>query len=239
MTAVPDEGYRFVRWSNRTVTEDLTVENVRQDATYTAIFEKITYLVTTDADSDGDVVILLATAGGNVSTSVAKVSYGETLTITAAAENGYKFVSWSDGNTELSRTLTVTSPLTLTATFAKEATPSVSPEPTPSVEPSVKPSVEPSETPSATPSEKPSETPSETPSVAPSENPSAAPGNKPSETPSAAPSEAGENEGDSCGNSCGTIAPTGGNNGNSCGFVVLALFTLAAAMFIFRKKRRV
>lgn len=271
VTAVPDEGYRFVRWSNRTITEDLTVEKVRQDATYTAIFEKITYLVTTDADSDGDVVILLATAGGNVSTSAAKVSYGETLTITATAETGYKFVSWSDGNTDLTRTLTVTSPLRLTATFAKEATPSMEPSTTPSVKPSVepgetpsvnpstepsvnpgenpsltpdptpsvKPSVAPSTTPSAEPSVGPGETPSIKPSENPSETPSAAPGNKPSENPSATPSEASENEGDSCGNSCGTIAPTGGNNGNSCGFVILALFTLAAATFIFRKKRRV
>ena len=196
MTTVPDEGYRFVRWSNKTVTEDLTVENVRQDATYTAIFEKITYLVTTDADSDGDVVILLATAGGNVSTSAARVSYGETLTITAAAENGYKFVSWSDGNTDLTRTLTVTSPLKLTATFVKEATPSVEPSTTPSVKPSVapsttpsaKPSVEPGETPSVKPSTEPSVNPGENPSVTPDPTPSKKPSVEPSTTPSAKPS---------------------------------------------------
>ncbi len=43
---------------------------------------------------------------------------GETITVTADPYDGYKFVSWSNGSTENTITVTVNSDITLTATFA-------------------------------------------------------------------------------------------------------------------------
>lgn len=253
VTAVPNEGYRFVRWTAVHGSNPvLTVKGVTQPASYTAIFERISFNVTDDASATGDVLILTAGEGGAVSASAKKVAYGEQITITATANDGYAFVSWSDGDTNAVRTLTVTEAKTLTATFAKNMAPSVEPsvepstepsvEPStgPSVEPSVEPSAEPSTEPSAEPSTKPSAEPSENPSETPSETPSTEPSKAPSKTPSAEPSanpSQADDNGSSCGNSCGSVAPVGGNNnGTGSGMAVLVLFAVSAMLFVFRKK---
>ncbi|MGN0186440.1 MAG: hypothetical protein ACI392_01670 [Paludibacteraceae bacterium] len=44
---------------------------------------------------------------------------GTEVTITALANEGYKFVQWNDNNTDNSRTITVTSDVTYVATFAE------------------------------------------------------------------------------------------------------------------------
>lgn len=45
---------------------------------------------------------------------------GTTVTISATANAGYHFVRWTDGNTEATRTITVTGDLSYTATFASD-----------------------------------------------------------------------------------------------------------------------
>lgn len=47
---------------------------------------------------------------------------GDTATLTAAANPGYHFVQWNDGNTDNPRTVVVTGDATYTATFASDAT---------------------------------------------------------------------------------------------------------------------
>lgn len=56
--------------------------------------------------------------GGGTVTGGGTYESGKTVTLTAIPSNGYKFVSWSDGNTDASRTITVTGNATYTATFA-------------------------------------------------------------------------------------------------------------------------
>lgn len=46
---------------------------------------------------------------------------GETVTLTAIPESGYRFVQWSDGNTENPRQIVVTEDLTLTAEFTEDS----------------------------------------------------------------------------------------------------------------------
>ena len=45
--------------------------------------------------------------------------YGKSVTLTATANTGYKFVQWNDGNKNASRTITVSGAATYTATFEK------------------------------------------------------------------------------------------------------------------------
>lgn len=63
----------------------------------------------------------LPVAGGSVIKSPNKSDYdsGEDVTLTARPAEGYRFVSWSDGNTDISRVVTVeNSVINLTANFA-------------------------------------------------------------------------------------------------------------------------
>ncbi|MBP3320847.1 MAG: InlB B-repeat-containing protein [Clostridia bacterium] len=113
VTAVPDEGYEFVSWS------DGNTEPTRQDApvadlTVTAVFrerpkpEPVVYTLT-----------YLATEGGTVQgEALQQVVLGEQGSeVTAVAEEGYRFVSWSDGSTQATRSDVASENLTLTAVF--------------------------------------------------------------------------------------------------------------------------
>lgn len=60
-----------------------------------------------------------ASTGGTVSGS-GTYNYGATATLKATPSAGYHFVKWSDGNTNASRTVTVTGNATYTATFEQD-----------------------------------------------------------------------------------------------------------------------
>lgn len=64
---------------------------------------------------------LKATEGGTVSGG-GTYEKGTKVTIKATPNDGYRFVSWSDGNTNASRSITVNAKRTLTATFEKVET---------------------------------------------------------------------------------------------------------------------
>ncbi len=66
-----------------------------------------------------------ATAGGNV-TGGGSYESGKTANLTATPNEGYKFVSWSDGDTSASRTVTVTENASYTAVFEKVTLPEIS-----------------------------------------------------------------------------------------------------------------
>lgn len=72
-------------------------------AQYTAT--KRSYTVTANTDGNGT-----ATGGGSY-------EYGESATLTATPNSGYKFKQWSDGSTENPRTVTVTGAAAYTAEF--------------------------------------------------------------------------------------------------------------------------
>ena len=96
--------YAFAGW-----TPDIAI--VTGEATYTATYTETrrSYTVTLAlADGCEDM--------GEVSGS-GSYEYGTVVTLTATAHEGYKFMQWSDGDTNATRTITVTGDLTLTATF--------------------------------------------------------------------------------------------------------------------------
>ncbi len=107
VTAIPNEGYRFIGWSDGIETATRTDENVKSDITVTAEFEKLIYTVQYLTDGNGTIV-------GEASQSIA---YGEsTTTVTAIPNEGYRFVGWSDGIETATRTdENVKSDITVTA----------------------------------------------------------------------------------------------------------------------------
>lgn len=66
-----------------------------------------------------DYVLTLKATGGGTVTGGGTYEEGTSVTIKATPHEGYRFVSWSDGNTNASRSITVKANKTLTATFEK------------------------------------------------------------------------------------------------------------------------
>lgn len=112
--ATPNSGYRFVKWSDGNTSATRTITKTTSDIyanvtnlSYTAVFEKITYTLTTAVSPEGAGTV---TGGGTY-------EHGKTATLTATPKTGYKFVKWSDGNTSATRTVSVTGNATYTAIF--------------------------------------------------------------------------------------------------------------------------
>ena len=111
VTAIPNEGYRFVGWSDGVETATRTDENVKSDITVTAEFEKLIYTVQYLTDGNGTIV-------GEANQSIAYG--GNATTVTAVPNEGYRFVGWSDGVETAERTdREVKSNITVTAEFEK------------------------------------------------------------------------------------------------------------------------
>ena len=111
VTAVPNAGYKFVKWSDTGSDNPVrTDENITNNLTATAEFEKIKITVTYNAAEGG-------TIDG---VAVQEIAYGDSATtVTAVPNAGYKFVKWSDtGSDNPVRTdENVTDNLTATAEF--------------------------------------------------------------------------------------------------------------------------
>ncbi|MDD4624258.1 MAG: InlB B-repeat-containing protein, partial [Bacilli bacterium] len=109
VTAVPNTGYIFDKWSDGVTTASRTDLNVTSNINVTAIFEKIQYALTYTPSTGGTIT-------GNASQTV---NYGENGTgVTAVPNTGYIFDKWSDGVATASRKdLNVTSNINVTAQF--------------------------------------------------------------------------------------------------------------------------
>ena len=108
ITATPNQGYRFVRWTDDNTNNPRTI-TATTNATYIATFEEgtnnITITVTSANENMGTV------SGGG------EYAFGAQVTITAIPNQGYRFVCWNDGNTDNPRTITATANATYIATF--------------------------------------------------------------------------------------------------------------------------
>lgn len=94
VTAVPNEGYVFVKWSDSVSEATRQEKSVTVDISVTAVFEKLTFNLSYAAGDGGYLI-------GNTTQTVA---YGESGTkVTAIPNDGYKFVKWSDGVTKDTR----------------------------------------------------------------------------------------------------------------------------------------
>ena len=110
LPTVTRTGYTFKGWStsaNGPVNVSTTTK-VTGDVTYYAIWQINSYTLTVTAGT-----------GGTVSGS-GTYNYGATATLKATPSAGYHFVKWSDGNTNASRTVTVTGNATYTAIFEQD-----------------------------------------------------------------------------------------------------------------------
>ena len=112
VTAVPNAGYKFVKWSDGKTTATRTDTNVQASATYTATFEPL--------PTEKVTLTYIAGSGGTI-TGVATqtIDKGASGTaVTATPNAGYTFEKWSDGKTTATRTDTnVQASATYTATF--------------------------------------------------------------------------------------------------------------------------
>ena len=68
-------------------------------------------------------IALSAGEGGTVSTTGGEYEAGQTVSVTATPQGEYIFKDWSDGNTDATRTITISSNSTLTANFEKRKYP--------------------------------------------------------------------------------------------------------------------
>lgn len=103
-------GYTFKGWSTSASgsVNVSTTTKVTGNVTYYAVWQINSYTLTVTAGT-----------GGTVSGS-GTYNYGATATLKATPSAGYHFVKWSDGNTNASRTVTVTGNATYTATFEQD-----------------------------------------------------------------------------------------------------------------------
>ena len=68
------------------------------------------------------ITVLASPSNGGTVSGGGTYYYNETVTISATANTGYHFTQWNDGNTNASRTITVTENTTYTATFIPQYT---------------------------------------------------------------------------------------------------------------------
>ena len=98
-TATANNGYQFLYWLDDTDnTNNVRTITATADKEYKAIFGPKTYKITATPNY----------AERGTCTGGATVDYGSSVTIKATAKTGYEFVEWDDGNTNATRTITVT-----------------------------------------------------------------------------------------------------------------------------------
>lgn len=111
ITASGNAGYNFTGWYNGSTLVSSSSSytfTITSNVSYTAKFVLQTKTVTLSVSPSGS---------GNV-TGAGTYNYGSSVTITATPNSRYNFVNWSDGNISASRTITVTSNISLTANFS-------------------------------------------------------------------------------------------------------------------------
>lgn len=115
--AVPNEGWRFVKWEEDEITVSSLAEyafTVLNDRTLTAVFEKIPrYAITVSASP----------AGGGSVTGGGSYIENSAVTVRAAANEGYRFLRWEENGRPVSTnpeyTFTASENRTLSAVFQK------------------------------------------------------------------------------------------------------------------------
>ena len=107
LTATPDEGFEFSGWSDGS-TEATRVITASENLTLTATFSELIKSYTLKVTSG---------EGGSVSSEGGEYNEGTEVTLTATADDGYRFTVWSDGSTEESITITLSEDTSIEAIF--------------------------------------------------------------------------------------------------------------------------
>ena len=106
--ATANYGYVFKNWKDGETAAQRTI-TVTKNTTYTAIFDKDKFTISVSSSDN---------TKGTVSTDGGELDYLSEIQLVATPNEHYHFVKWSDGNTEATRTVTVTKDLNLSAEFA-------------------------------------------------------------------------------------------------------------------------
>ena len=109
VTATAYTGYVFAGWSNGVTANPYTFA-VISDVELTALFVEEGEEVFTVTVESADPTMGSVSGGG-------QALNGGTVTISAIPREGFRFLTWNDGNTENPRTVTVTADITYTAYF--------------------------------------------------------------------------------------------------------------------------
>ena len=115
LVATPDNGYKFVGWTaNNTI--------VSVDASYSfTVSEDVNLIATFEAVPDNSVIVTATASAGGMVSGAGTYQKGETITLVATPDNGYKFVGWTANNTivsvDASYSFTVSEDVNLIATF--------------------------------------------------------------------------------------------------------------------------
>ena len=113
VTAYASEGYRFVSWSDGS-TDMFRRDTLSESTTIYATFEKYETVTLSYSSDDGGYI------EGASSQTLEKGSTGSA--VTATPHEGYRFVSWSDGKTEPTRTDIASDNLSVNAIFTNKIT---------------------------------------------------------------------------------------------------------------------
>ena len=115
LIATPDKGFRFVNWTSKNLVVSTNAKfhfTANSNGDFTANFEAI---------PDSLMVTVAATAEHGLVSGAGKYQKGETVTLVATPDNGYKFVGWTANNTivsvDASYSFTVSEDVNLIATF--------------------------------------------------------------------------------------------------------------------------
>ncbi len=113
--AIANEGFEFASWSDEN-TDNPRQITVTADATYIATFDEVSSVT--------EYTITVMSANPNRGTVTGGGTYpeGTVITIEAIANEGFVFASWSDGNTDNPRQITVTADATYIASFDEVST---------------------------------------------------------------------------------------------------------------------
>lgn len=175
VTAVPDKGYKFDRWSDGYTRAERTDKPGEKTGTLYAIFvedsasEEVKYTLRYRVSGEGGSVMAVddATSGRQTGVIYNLSENADPVTVKAVADEGYHFVKWSDGVTDATRTDNDGESMhdvDVSAIFEKDAdsdsTPSSKPK---KVDPTPSPSLSPLPTPSPSPAPSPQPTPAPTP----------------------------------------------------------------------------
>ncbi len=121
--ALPNYGYHFTQWDDGNtdnprlivVPWDFEDTMVTHNVTYTALFDKNNYNVSLAVDED---------IHGSV-TGMGTYEYLDACTISAIANDGYRFTHWSDGDSNNTRTITINKDTSITAFFIDSPIPHI------------------------------------------------------------------------------------------------------------------
>ena len=112
LTAIPNEGYKFVQWSDGNTDNPRAIE-LTQDTTFEAVFEVIMCNLTVESNNP---------AWGTASTAFTQppYAYNTAITASAAAKPGYKFYKWNVGYKDNPYTFNIKKNTELVAIFVEE-----------------------------------------------------------------------------------------------------------------------